>query len=228
MIRSALLAKINNIDHGFLMPQESSPESITGKQIHKASWLWAPSTLSIPHSKVEVDALATNHKNVSIGVYSADCVPLLVAALDDEANAVSVMAIHAGWRGSAQRISARVVQAWLHILAVQFAKPTKLVVAIGPCIHQESFEVGEEVVAGFCQEERKFGTWLKNDSDREKYLFDLVGVNKEQIGQAAKSNGIALELETLPQCTFADPDMPSFRRDGKNAGRIFSRIQLLA
>lgn len=225
MIQSTLLASAKNIKHGFLLPEEKSPETYSGQQVHKASWLWIPRDGKIPNIRYQVDALGTAAVGTSLGVYSADCVPILVAALGANGNACSVLAIHAGWRGTAQRIAERVLRAWTHNLLAENQAVTKVLACIGPCIHKESFEVGAEVPAAFPESERtKFARFLRKEADRDKFEFDLVAANQSQIQSAL--NGIALELEIMPQCTFLDKTLPSYRRDGKNAGRILSTITL--
>lgn len=222
MIQSELLKKIPNLTHGFLLPGETAPGVCTVQQVHEASWLWIPKTP--PEKKFKADALGTTIKGLSVGVYSADCVPLLAVALGADGAPLSVMAIHAGWRGTAQRIAERVIKNWLGVIE---APVSRLVVAIGPCIHQDAFEVGPEIPAAFPPEERaKFSRFLRREGEREKFQFDLVGANKLQLETAALQKSIALQVDVLPQCTYSQKDLPSYRRDGKGAGRILSIIGL--
>ncbi|MBO6168709.1 MAG: laccase domain-containing protein [Bacteroidales bacterium] len=88
------------------------------------------------------DALITNLPGVSIGVRTADCVPILL--YDPVRRAVA--AIHSGWKGTVQMISRKVIG----IMEDRYGtKPSDLFAAIGPCIGPESFQVGEEVAALF-------------------------------------------------------------------------------
>ncbi len=88
------------------------------------------------------DALVTNLPGVSIGVRTADCVPIL---LYDPGKRV-IAAIHSGWKGTVQMISRKVIG----ILEDRYeTKPSDLQAAIGPCIGLESFQVGEDVAAVF-------------------------------------------------------------------------------
>lgn len=226
MISSPLLASVPGLTHGFYLPGDAEPKAITAHQVHKASWLWLPKGASPPAQRLKVDAIASSQPQISVGVLSADCVPVLVAALDTSGRPFSVAAIHAGWRGSAQQITGRVVSAWLLELTNQ-QKPTKLVAAIGPCISKDSFEVGPEVPAAFSAEERQlFSEYLREEGGRRKYRVDLVGANTRQLENAAREKGVALELAALGRCTVKEIELPSFRRNGKNAGRILSVIGL--
>ncbi|MDH4027852.1 MAG: polyphenol oxidase family protein, partial [Nitrospirota bacterium] len=86
---------------------------------------------------VVADAVVTSRKNVFIGVLVADCVPVL---LYDPAKEVAG-AVHAGWRGTAQRILMNTIRT-MHEKFLCSA--SDILVAIGPSIKQCSYEVGEE------------------------------------------------------------------------------------
>ena len=92
-----------------------------------------------------VDALMTDLVGVCIGVSTADCIPVL---LYDRAKCVSC-AIHAGWRGTVRRIVETAVEA---MISTYGSFPSDLLAQIGPGIHLESFEVGDEVYETFAKE----------------------------------------------------------------------------
>jgi YfiH family protein len=226
MIHSAKLKNIPNIKHGFLLPGQNNDAIYTAHQVHEASWLWLTDNQKIPTVKYKVDAIGTSAAMLAVGVYSADCVPILAAALGNDDQALAVIAIHAGWRGTAQRIAHRVIHSWLGVVA-QTQPVNRLVAAIGPCIRQAAFEVGPEIPEAFPEAERAmFSKFLKRENNRDKFLFDLVGANSAQLSSAALQKSIALEIDIMPQCTFSDTSLPSYRRDGKGAGRILSMISL--
>ena len=90
------------------------------------------------------DALITQVPGLWIGVYSADCVPILVA----DTRLKVVAAIHAGWRGTVGGITRDTVER----MTTDFGcRPEDLQAVIGPSISPEAFEVGEEVVMLFRQ-----------------------------------------------------------------------------
>ena len=87
----------------------------------------------------DTDALITQVPGLWIGVYSADCVPILVA----DTRLKVVAAIHAGWRGTVGGITRDTVER----MTTDFGcRPEGLQAVIGPSISPEAFEVGEEVV----------------------------------------------------------------------------------
>jgi YfiH family protein len=81
------------------------------------------------------DAIFTVEKNKLMTVQTADCVPILLYASDIQA----VAAVHAGWRGAASGI----IQATVARFIADGAAAASIVAAIGPCIQQRSYEVGE-------------------------------------------------------------------------------------
>jgi|SRR5574344_464339 len=91
-----------------------------------------------------VDALTTNIPNVCVCVKTADCIPVLL--WDEISNVVS--AVHAGWKGTLERI----VEANIEVMKDTFGvKPENLQAIIGPGIGPESFEVGDEVYQLFAE-----------------------------------------------------------------------------
>src|SRR5271165_1954238 len=89
------------------------------------------------------DGLATSTPGVALGVTGADCGMVLFA--DPEARVVG--AAHAGWKGAL----GGVLEATLAAMERLGAKRGALVAALGPCIAQESYEVGPEFVAAFVE-----------------------------------------------------------------------------
>ncbi len=160
-----------------------------------------------------VDALMTNVSGICIGVSTADCIPVL---LYDKAHQV-VSAIHAGWRGTVKRI---VEKAVAQMTAVYGSRPADMIAQIGPGIHIESFEVGDEVyeafaAAGFVMEtiSRRYG---------EKWHIDLPECNRQQLLRTGIPEA---QISVSPICTYQHPDLYfSARRLSINSGRIFTGI----
>ena len=167
-----------------------------------------------------VDALMTDVAGVCIGVSTADCIPVLL--YDPVCRAVC--AIHAGWRGTVQRIVAKAVA---KMTAVYGTRPADLVAQIGPGIHLDSFEVGDEVYDAFAHEgfpmesiSKKYP--VNNGGSKSKWHLDLPECNRQQLLSA----GVSGERITVsPICTYQQSDrFFSARRLGINSGRIFTGI----
>jgi YfiH family protein len=166
------------------------------------------------------DALATCDSGVLLGIQSADCVPILLA---DRAGSW-IAAVHAGWRGTA----ARILDAVLDLLEKRGVPASRLVAAIGPCISQGRYEVGPEVVealaAGHAHLDVPAGAVRPGRHDRSH--VDVAAFNKALlIGRGVRPGSIL----DAALCTADRPDLfPSYRRDGKRAGRIVTGIVRVA
>ncbi|MEM9456152.1 MAG: peptidoglycan editing factor PgeF [Myxococcota bacterium] len=145
-----------------------------------------------------------------VGVLTADCVPVLLA--DREGAAVA--AVHSGWRGTVAEIAVATVR----VLDDAGIPPERLVAAIGPCIEQAAFEVGEEVAEQFDQAFVERERWPKPH-------VDLVGVVRAQLVASGVPAG---SIVRVGGCTYGDPERYfSYRRDGRGIGQMMSFIGLV-
>lgn len=186
------LTKIAQIDDAFLaLPADERHQALEG-----------------------VDALMTNIEGVCIGVSTADCIPVLLYDPVQRA----ACAIHAGWRGTVKRITE---QAVAQMTAVYGTRPADIIAQIGPGIHLDSFEVGDEVYEAFQQEGFPMQAISKK---KEKWHIDLPECNRLQlIAKDIPADHIAVSSI----CTYQQADrFFSARRLGINSGRIFTSIIL--
>lgn len=92
----------------------------------------------------DVDGLVTNERGVTLCGYVADCVPLFL--VDPVKNAVGLA--HSGWRGTASNMAGKMVRC----MQEEFGSaPEDLIVAIGPSICQDCYEVDEIVANCFLE-----------------------------------------------------------------------------
>lgn len=227
--QSPLLSSLPKVRHGFLSDHtpggrdsldELLPKISTVKQVHGDLLLW---TDKLEKRARDADGLATCTQGLYVGVYSADCTPILAVAAGAN-GPLAVMAVHAGWRGTAKEIGKKSFIAFAREARARGA--TEFFAVIGPCISFDAFEVGEEVVAAFPGSlERGQAKFLRTEDGKKKYLFDLPGENTRQLKEAASEAGVELTLETLDECTLKKKDIfPSYRRDKEKAGRILSYL----
>ncbi len=160
------------------------------------------------------DALVTRLPGVCIGVSTADCIPVLLHDPIHQA----VAAVHAGWRGTVQRVVGKTLQT----MADNYGTVAQDVRAvIGPGISLANFEVGQEVYDRF--EEAHFD--MKRIAKRyAKWHIDLPLCNQLQLQEA----GVQSEnILVSGICTFDRvDDYFSARRLGTASGRIFTGIIL--
>ena len=159
-----------------------------------------------------VDALMTNLKGVCIGVSTADCIPVLLYDTEHQA----VCAIHAGWRGTVKRIVMKAIEA---MTAAYGTCPQRLLAQIGPGIHLDSFEVGDEVYETFIQAGFDMPAISRHE---QKWHIDLPECNRLQL---IDSGLLPQNIKVSPVCTYQQADdYFSARRLGIDSGRIFTGI----
>jgi len=176
------------------------------KQTHTATVktinteFWDMEDAQQKHYLNESDAVITNLKGVCIAIKTADCVPILL--YDPQRKIIA--AIHAGWRGTVQKIVEKTIQKMM----TQFGSvPSDLFAGIGPSISPDVYEVGEEVWQRFDPEL----CLPTNPVNAEKRLIDLWSANYQQL----ITEGVPPDqIEIAGICTFSDPDhFLSARRD---------------
>ena len=156
----------------------------------------------------EGDALLENTPGRLVGVKTADCIPLLM--VDPVQRAVA--AVHAGWRGTAQKIAAKAVAAMNDWFST---RPHDLYVAIGPGIGKCCYEVGPEVAREFVE----YDSVLRNST--QPAFLDLGEFNRRQL------TAVGVDPSRIYQagiCTKCSPDLHSYRRDKDQAGRMVSVV----
>ena len=181
------------------------------------------------------DASITNRKGVLLGVQTADCVPILL--VDPKNRAVA--AVHAGWRGTLQRIGSKT----LGKMQMRFGtKPSDVLAAIGPAIGGCCYEVGTEVAVQFKSQfpnahewfdELRTGDepnplqWLSmmppgHQPPPKNVLLDLKKANQTQLLDA----GVRAEsIFVSALCTACRRDLLfSYRKEGAATGRLMAVI----
>jgi YfiH family protein len=152
---------------------------------------------------------ATAHLWLAVSV--ADCVPIVL--VDPQRRVVA--ALHAGWRGTVQRI----VERGITLMVESFnTRPADLRVYLGPSASVCCYEVGEEVFSKFTDEvlvRRNGAVYVDLKKENKQQLMDC-GVLEEHI-------------EVSPWCTICTPRLfHSYRRDGNRSGRMMAAIALIS
>lgn len=114
---------------------------------------------------VNADGMVTKNKNIVLGALCADC-PLILFA--DEYSKVIGIA-HAGWRGA----KAGIIESTLDKMLLLGSEPENIVATIGPCIAQDSYEIGPEVYNQFLADELNNKVYFKPSIKAEHFMFDL-------------------------------------------------------
>jgi YfiH family protein len=174
------------------------PRFCYGRQVHGTTVRRATEPPSPERPYTEEDGQATALRDAAAIVFTADCLPVLLAAPG------GVAALHCGWKPLAGGIVAEGVRALREV-----AGEGEIVAALGPSARGCCYEVGEEVHAHFAA----YG------ARRGERNLDLATVAAEQLRAA----GI-LTIHDTGHCTMCDDRFFSHRRDkgvtGRQAGVI--------
>ncbi len=195
-----------------------SQQLIFPRQVHGDKILIVESpleTADIP----ETDALITNQPELCICVQTADCVPIL---LFDPIQKV-VAAVHAGWRGTVNKIAAKTI----HTMQRHFdSEPENIIAGIGPSIHLHAYEVGEEVIVPVRESFENHRSLLMPASNEKKAYLDLWEANKTILLDAGLDEN---QIEIMGFCSYShDSLFYSARRDGTDTGRMATGIMILS
>ncbi|MBC8339240.1 MAG: peptidoglycan editing factor PgeF [Rhodospirillales bacterium] len=147
-----------------------------------------------PGDAPKADAAVTNRPGVALGILTADCVPVLFADTQANSGKGVIGAAHAGWKGALGGITEATVEAMRSL----GAEPSRIRAAIGPCIRQDSYEVGPEFRVRFADADPANGRFFRPSTRDGHFLFDLPGY----IGRKLDVLGIA--FETCAGDTCAD------------------------
>ncbi len=120
----------------------------------------------------DTDGMVTNQKQLVLTTVHADC--LAVFFYDPIQHVIGL--VHAGWRGSAQKIAEKA--AILMINEFQ-SNPSDIKVFISPGISSCCFETGVEVFDAF----QKSFSWASDYAEKkgDKYFLDLKKINERQL-----------------------------------------------
>ena len=191
-------------------------------QVHQSDIVEVSSRLPFPTHQTKADGLITNLPQTTIGVFTADCCPVLISSPK------SVSATHAGWASTCQSISSKTVLKHQKIFGTS---PSELTAFIGPCIGQCCFEVGDEVYSAFLktdEECKKFFTKFNKSNliftKLNKWHLNLRALNRYQLEKARIPHNQIIDLD---ECTYCLQDKYfSYRRMKKRNGSMFSFIFL--
>jgi polyphenol oxidase len=190
---------------------------------------------SPPAKQCKGDASATKSPGLLLGVRTADCAPVLV--VDPKKKVVA--AIHAGWRGTLQRIVSKTIGQ----LQMEFhCNPKDLLAAIGPTIGGCCYQVGTEVASAFAAKfsnaHEFFDELRTGDEPNPLQWLNMMPPGhqpppKNVILNLPKANKLQLLESSVPErnifvtnlCTSCDVDqLFSYRKERDRSGRLLSVI----
>jgi purine-nucleoside/S-methyl-5'-thioadenosine phosphorylase / adenosine deaminase len=159
---------------------------ISLSQIHSAT----VHTLSGDEARLEGDAMVTATPGLTLGILTADCAPVLLADLA----AGVIGAAHAGWKGAL----GGVLEATLEAMEKLGALRSRIQAAIGPCISQDSYEVGWDFRDRFLEQGLKHRRFFVPSDKEGHYRFDLPGYAAHRLTAAGAGSVQSLGICTYP------------------------------
>ena len=203
----------------------NSDKVFTVKQVHGDNICIINSSLRGTHPvdgshhsllPIEADAIITNIKNLPIGVFTADCLPIVLA--DIRGRGVGI--IHAGRVGTSLEITKKSVSKIKENFGIS---AEDIIVGIGPGIGGCCYEVDEKSINPF-KDRLEYFEKIAIEKDNGRWMLNLIGVNKIQLMESGlKSENIF----TAEFCTSCHNDkFFSYRREGKTAGRMVSFVAI--
>ncbi len=155
------------------------------------------------------DGLITDVPGVALLLRFADCQPILL--YDPVHHALGL--VHAGWRGAAQGIARRAVEA---MQATFGSRPRQLLAGLGPAIGPCCYEVGQDVASAMSY---ALSGWSRvMHPDGERWRLDLPAANEQQLVAAGVGRR---QIEQARLCTSCRNDeFFSHRGDNGMTGRF--------
>lgn len=192
---------------------------ITARQTHSTERCFIETTEQANGPQPDCDAMTTKLTGVLLAIQTADCLPVLIA--DPKSGAMA--AIHAGWRGTAGRISERAVA---DLMLMHGTNPRDCIAALGPAACVECYEVGQDVIERY---KKEFGYWRKllvNFKEGGKAYLDVRAANVQQLKFCGFSED---RIHVADHCTIHQNELFfSYRREGRTqpagTGRLLSVI----
>lgn len=162
----------------------------------------------------EGDAIITDEKEVIIGVFTADCVPIILV---DDVKGVSA-AIHSGWRGTFESITLKTVE---KMKSEYGCKAEDIKAFIGPHIRKCCYEVSQDLKEKFLEKKKEIDSSILFNG---RNLNLEICIEKDLIDGGLKEENI----NSLNLCTYCSNEIKlhSYRKSEGAYGRMFTFVIL--
>ncbi len=171
-----------------------------------------------PGQAPEADAIVTRTPGLVLTALAADCAPLLMC--DPHANVAA--AVHAGWRGAVSGVIESALEAMVQLKA----DPANVIAAVGPCISQDSFEVGPDLESDVLDA----SPWAHNlfePGQGDRLQFDLKRYCLHRLARAGVGKAEAIAEDTVTEPVMFHSYRRSKSEGADDYGRNASSIMLL-
>lgn len=192
------------------------PSQVHTSHVAVATREIAGTGVTLPTVSEPTDGLVTNEKQLFLCTREADCVPVYI--LDPVEKAVGM--IHSGWRGTSQLITVNAID----LMEKTFSsKSENLMIAYGPSICKDCYEVGPELIEDFSLHYSNEIDKLFSPKDNGKYFLDVV----KAIDISIEKRGVKPEnIIHSSHCTYHDGIFSSYRLEKKHYSHMLTGIML--
>lgn len=160
----------------------------------------------------EGDALITDKPDVAIGIFTADCVPVLMYSKEKGV----IAAVHSGWKGTFLEIAAKTAKKMSVDFGVNFED---LNVYIGPHNRVCCYDFGEDIAKQFANK----GVYHFSDI----YVNGKLNLSKCITIQLKKIGILENKIHDLNLCTSCSKEYKFFSyRNNNKCGRMYSFIYI--
>ena len=163
--------------------------------------------------KIIADAMVTKMKGISLGVLTADCVPIILYDVNNKI----IGCIHAGWKGAYLEIIRNTIDK-----IKKMNSNNRIYACVGPCIDQKNYEVGSTFFKKFIKKSKKNRKYFSQQNKRKK-LFNLRKFVTDKLLK------YEIKVDQVKKDTFAQKsNFFSYRRsrklEQKDYGRCISSV----
>ena len=168
------------------------------------------------NKKIISDAMITKMKGVTLGVVTADCVPIILYDIKNEI----IACIHAGWKGAYADIIKNTI-----LKIKKLNSNNKIFACIGPCIGKKSYEVDLLFYRKFINQTHKNKKYFSRKNNYKK-LFNLRKFVTDKLKK------LKVTIDQIDRDTYAErSNFFSYRRScklrQKDYGRCISAINMI-
>ena len=154
-----------------------------------------------------VDGVYTRSSNLALSIMTADCMPIILASN----NGKEIAAVHAGWRGLCRGVLEESIKHFHSSL-------DKVTAWIAPCISGEMYEVGEEVVHSFLENDQESeSNKIKARNSKKWFLYLRLEAKRRM-----ENSGIRVLVNDY--CTFKDKELFFSYRRNKSKARMITVV----
>ena len=167
---------------------------------------------------ITADALITKTNQITIGILTADCAPLLI--VDKKIKIISN--IHCGWKGTLNGVIENSINKMMEL----GSSKRNLIAAIGPCISPKSYEVKKDFVDNFKKIEKNIKDYFIL-GDEQSIFFNLPLYIERKLIKNGVGDIFAINIDTYSNEKFFFSYRKSTHNNDLDYGRQLTILSII-